>query len=170
MVGVSNIVIAESLDELTQQLQQAQAPRDKERLQVLYWLKQNNAPNVSTIAQSLGKHRNTIQTWLSLYRVGGVQAMLAVEKSPGGVRVIPQWAETALAKRLEQAEHGFISYGQVQQWLAQTLGAEAEYHAVYQMARYRLKAKLKAACPQNTKQDRQQRDSFEQTLPSTSRC
>ena len=54
-----------------------------------------------------------------------------------------------------------------QQWLAQTLGVEAEYYAVYQMTRYRLKAKLKAARLLNSKQDAQQRAAFEQTLSST---
>jgi len=47
------------------------------------------------------------------------------------------------------------------------LGVEAEYHAVYQMTRYRLKAKLKAARLLNSKQDAQQRAAFEQTLFST---
>lgn len=55
--------------------------------------------------------------------------------------MIPEWAEEVLAKRLQDPNHGFGSYGAVQQWLADTLGVEAEYHAVYQMTRYRLKAK-----------------------------
>lgn len=73
-------------------------------------------------AKAIGKHRNTLQTWLMLYRGGGIEAMLEVKKSPGGVRVIPQWAEDALAKRLQDPEHGFASYGAVQQWLSETLG------------------------------------------------
>ncbi|WNN92123.1 winged helix-turn-helix domain-containing protein [Gloeocapsopsis dulcis] len=52
----------------------------------------------------------------------------------------------------------------MQQWLAQTLGIEAEYHAVYQMTRYRLKAKLKAARPQNSKQNPEQREAFKKKL------
>ncbi len=74
--------------------------------------------------------------------------------------MIPQWAEAALAKRLEDANHGFNRYGEVQQWLAQTFGIEAEYHAVYQMTRYRLQAKLKVARPENNKQDPEQRDAL----------
>lgn len=151
MVGVTSIEVKESLDDLAQQVRQADTPTAKDRLQVLYWLKQVNAPNISVIAKAVGKHRNTVQTWLSLYRDGGVEAMLEIKKSPGGVRVTPRWAEVALAKRLQE-NHGFQSYGAVQQWLAQTLGVEAEYHAVYQMTRYRLKAKLKVARPQNCKQ------------------
>ncbi len=95
--------------------------------------------------------------------------MLEIKKSPGGVRVIPGWAEAALAKRLQEND-GFQSYGAVQQWLAQTLGVEAEYHAVYQMTRYRLKAKLKVARPQNCKQDSQQRATFKQTSQMSSAC
>lgn len=52
----------------------------------------------------------------------------------------------------------------MQQWLAETLDVEAEYHAVYQMTRYRLKAKLKIARPQNSKQNQEQREAFKKTL------
>ncbi|MBD1939181.1 helix-turn-helix domain-containing protein [Microcoleus sp. FACHB-68] len=169
MVGVTSIYVKESLDELAERLRQAKGPRDKERLQVLYWLKQDNAPSISAIAKAVGKHRNTLQTWLSMYRDGGLEAMLETKKSPGGVRVIPQWAEDALAKRLKQS-NGFASYGAVQQWLAETLGVEAHYHAVYQMTRYRLKAKLKVVRPQNYKQDSQQRAAFKQTSQTTAPC
>ncbi|MBD3886836.1 helix-turn-helix domain-containing protein [Phormidium tenue FACHB-886] len=66
MVGITSVEVQESLDELAQLLGQADTPVAKERLQVLYWLKQENAPSISTIAQAVGKHRNTLQTWLSL--------------------------------------------------------------------------------------------------------
>jgi transposase len=167
MTGITSVEVKESLEELATQLRQAKALKEKERLQVLYWLKQDNPPSIATIAKAIGKHRNTVQTWLRHYRTNGVEAMLEVKKSPGGVRVIPQWAEEALAKRLQDPEHGFASYGAVQQWLAETLGIEAEYHAVYQMTRHRLKAKLKAARPQNCKQNPSQRAAFEQTLSTT---
>jgi transposase len=170
MVGLTSVEVKESLEELAAQLRQAKTLKDKERLQVLYWLKQDKPPSISAIAKATGKHRNTLQTWLMQYRNGGVEAMLEVKKSLGGVRVIPQWAEEALAKRLQESEQGFASYGAVQQWLSETLGIEAEYHAVYQMTRHRLKAKLKVARPQNGKQDAAQRAAFEQTLPMTSCC
>lgn len=167
MAGVTSIKVKESLDDLVQQLRQAKTTTTKERLQVLYWLKQEQTPTISTIAQALGKHRNTVGTWLLKYRNGGIETMLERGQSPGGVRVIPQWAEASLAKRLADPNHGFASYGAVQQWLAETLGVEAEYHAVYQMTRYRLKAKLKVARPENNKQNHQQREAFKKTLQTT---
>jgi DNA-binding transcriptional ArsR family regulator len=50
--------------------------RDKERLQVLYWLKQEQAPTIGAIAKVIGKHRNTVGSWLLQYRAGGVKAVL----------------------------------------------------------------------------------------------
>jgi transposase len=170
MAGVTSIEVKESLEELALRLRQAEPSLTKERLQVLYWLKQETAPSISAIAKALGKHRGTLQQWLSIYRDEGLEAMLEIKKSPGRVRVIPQWAEDALAKRLQEPEHGFASYGEVQQWLSETLGIEAQYHALYQMTRYRLQAKLKVARPQNSKQNPQQRESFKQTLPRISTC
>ncbi len=167
MAGVTSIEVKESLDELVQQLQQLETPTDKERLQVLYWLKQEKPPSLGAIAKAIGKHRNTVGRWLLQYREGGMSAMLERKPLSGGVRKIPQWAEEALAKRLQDSEHGFASYGAIQQGLAEELGIEAEYHAVYQMTRYRLKAKLKAARPQNIKQNSEQRESFKKTSPMT---
>lgn len=170
MVGVTSIKVKESLEDLVERLRLADTGRDKERLQVLYWLKQENAPSIRAIAQAVGKHRNTVQSWLSIYGEGGVDSMLAVKPYSGGVRKTPQWAEDALAKRLEDPDHGFVSYGEVQQWLAEMLGIEAEYHAVYQMTHYRLKAKLKVARPQNSKQNLEQREAFKKTLQMILTC
>lgn len=39
MLGISSIQVQESLEDLTEQLRQAQTPSAKERWQVLYWLK-----------------------------------------------------------------------------------------------------------------------------------
>ncbi|MGQ9873606.1 MAG: hypothetical protein ACUVQO_22950 [Leptodesmis sp.] len=44
--------------------------------------------------------------------------------------------------------------------MRKTLGIEAEYHTVYQMTRYRLKAKLKVVHPQHSKQVPEQREAF----------
>jgi transposase len=164
MAGVTSIEVKESLEDLAQRLRLAQSSSTKERLQVLYWLKQDNAPSISAIAQAVGKHRGTVQQWLAIYREQGLERLLEIKKSPGRVRIIPQWAEEALSKRLQDPQQGFSSYGEVQQWLSESLGVEAQYHAVYQMTRYRLKAKLKAVRPQNIKQSSEQREAFKKTL------
>ena len=53
MAGVSAIVIRESLEELGTRLRTIEQPVLKERLQVLYWLKQSQVPSISQIAVQL---------------------------------------------------------------------------------------------------------------------
>jgi hypothetical protein len=59
MAGVTSITIAESLDEITARLHQTSQPIVKERLQVLYWLKQEKAPSISKIAKAIGRQPGT---------------------------------------------------------------------------------------------------------------
>lgn len=45
------------MDDLAQQLRQAETSSAKERLQVLYWLKQDKALSISAIAKDLRRER-----------------------------------------------------------------------------------------------------------------
>ena len=53
MVGVTSVQVKESLEELAEKLRQAKTFKKKERLQVLYWLKQENAPKINAISRRL---------------------------------------------------------------------------------------------------------------------
>ena len=53
MAGVTSIIVKESLEEIAKRLSQASKPIIKERLQVLYWLKQEKAPRISNKEQRL---------------------------------------------------------------------------------------------------------------------
>lgn len=46
MAGVRSIQVQEGLEDLVARLRQEQDPTEKERLQVLYWLKQENAASL----------------------------------------------------------------------------------------------------------------------------
>jgi hypothetical protein len=54
MGGVTSIEVKESLDDLAEQLRQVETPTAKERLQVLYWLKQDKAPVSVRLPKQLG--------------------------------------------------------------------------------------------------------------------
>ena len=166
MVGVTRLKVQETAAELEALLQKQAHPMLKERLQVLYLLQLPEAMSVSAVAKVIGRHRSSVQRWLSVYGDGGLDRLLEVRQSPGRPRVIPAWAVTSLQKRLSQAE-GFGSYLQVQQWLSETLDVDAEYATVHHLVRYRLGAKLKAARPVHLKQDPEARAAFEQTSATT---
>ena len=56
MVGQTSIQVTESLSELEERLRKTNSSKEKERLQVLYWLKQKDAPSVSAIAKAISCH------------------------------------------------------------------------------------------------------------------
>ena len=170
MVGVTRIRIQETVAELEALIQQQANPNLKERLQVLYLLKLPNAMSISAVAKVVGRHRGSVQRWLSQYRATGLNGLLETHQSPGRPPVIPPWAVASLQRRLADPETGFGSYTQVQQWLAETLNVDAEYATVHHLVRYRLGAKLKAARPVHAKQNPGALAAFKQTSASTSSC
>jgi transposase len=166
MVGVTRLKVQETAAELEALLQKQSNPMLKERLQVLYLLQLPEAMSVSAVAKVIGRHRSSVQRWLSVYGDGELDRLLEVRQSRGRPRVIPEWAVTRLQKRLSQAA-GFGSYLQVQQWLSATLDVDAEYATVHHLVRYRLGAKLKVARPVHLQQDPEARAAFEQTSATT---
>lgn len=163
MAGVARIEVRETAAELEDLIQKQSNPKLKERLQVLYLLQLPNPMSISVIAKMIGRHRGSVQEWLSQYREGGLEKFLSIGQSPGRPRAIPGWAVESLKKRLDDPEGGFGSYTQVQQWLSETLNVEAEYATVHHLVRYRLGAKLKAARPVHAKQDPEAHEGFKQT-------
>jgi len=76
MSGVVRIELRETTEELTTLMKKEKNVLRPEKLQVLYWLKTKTVDSVLSAAVRLGKHRTTIQRWLSSYRKGGIEELL----------------------------------------------------------------------------------------------
>lgn len=100
MAGVTRVKIRESIEELATQLQVEPNPDLKERRQVLYLMKLPKGMSISEIAAVVGKHRGTLQRWLSIYQGEGLSGLRRVRQSPGRPRAIPAWAVKRLQQRL----------------------------------------------------------------------
>jgi transposase len=148
MVGVYKLEITESEEELKSLLRVQKTASAKERVQLLYLLKSGQAKTVECAASLLGRHRVTVQHWMRLYRTGGLASLLERKPHPGRKHSIPQWAQNALSKRLQDPQ-GFNSYGEICQWLQTQLGINAPYKTVHQLVHYRLGAAPKVARPQS---------------------
>jgi pyruvate/2-oxoglutarate dehydrogenase complex dihydrolipoamide dehydrogenase (E3) component len=64
MAAVYKLEIAESDEDLKQLLRSQKSASDKERIQLLYLLKSEQAQTVQVAAELLGRHRVTVQEWL----------------------------------------------------------------------------------------------------------
>lgn len=162
MAGIYKLDIQESEAALKQLLRQQKMGAAKERVQLLYLLKTKQAQTVQQAAEMLGRHRVTVQQWLQRYRQGGLNELLSHKKPSGRRRTIPQWAEDALNRRLQEPQ-GFESYGAICEWLEADLGVKAPYKTVHQLVHYRLQASLKVPRPVSDQQLPEQVEAYKKT-------
>src|SRR4028119_2110960 len=151
MSGVVKIEIWETEEELKALLGREKDAHRHEKLQVLYWLKTQRVDSVLSAAVRLGKHRTTIQRWLSSYRSGGIKELLLQKPRSGRPRIMNPETVERLSKELQEPE-GFNSYKEVHQWLTSCCEVKVAYRTVHQWARYRLKSKIKVPRPVSEKQ------------------
>lgn len=131
------IEITESSEELKKRLQTARLGNQKEKLQMLWWLKSGQVIEQQEIGRRLGKDTSTVTRWLQKYRLGGLSSLLEIKKAPGAARKMSDEVIAALQQKLETGK-GFSSYGAIVEWLEQEYGQKIEYGTVYGWARYRL--------------------------------
>ena len=157
------IVIEESVEFLEKQLKQTRTSSQKERLQLLWWLKTGQVEQHQELAHRLGRDTSTVSRWLQKYRRGGLSQLLEVKTAPGKA---PHMTPEALAGLKERLYKGiaFKSYGEIVEWLKAEYGLELTYATVYSWVHYRLKAKLKVPRPHSAKQDVVAVEQFKKTL------
>jgi transposase len=153
------VEVNESKEELKHRLHHAVTASSKERLQMLYWLKQNAIATRKELSQKLGRDESTIYRWLKRYRQGGLTNLLEMKTPPGKKSQISEREMNQLKQRLIQPQ-GFKSYGEIQDWLNQEFGIDLAYKTVHKIVRYKLKAKLKTPRPQSQKTKPQVQDAF----------
>ncbi|MBD2110062.1 helix-turn-helix domain-containing protein [Nodosilinea sp. FACHB-13] len=163
MAGVLRIGVEESVETLKTLLDEQRDAVSRSKVQVLWWIKTGQLSSVNALAQMSGYHRTTVSRWLSAYRQGGLEVLLAVQPKPGR----PPKIRGAIRQRLErelQDPEGFGSYKEVQHWLQAVCGVKVAYKTVHGTVRYRLKAKLKRPRPVSPKQAPGAVEAFKKTL------
>lgn len=165
MAGRLKIEIAESAEYLEKSLKQARSGSQKERLQMLWWLKSGQVREHQELSHRLGRAPATITRWLSAYRQGGLSQLLATKTAPGATRKIQGEALEKLKARLK-SEEGFSSYGELVQWLSQECQLEVKYNTVNRFVREKLKAKLKVPRPVSVQQHPEAVETFKKTFVS----
>ncbi|MEG4583174.1 helix-turn-helix domain-containing protein [Microcoleus sp. MON1_C5] len=104
MSGVVKIESRETKEELKALLGREKDAHRYEKLQVLYWLKTQTVETVLSAAVRLGKHRTTVQRWLSSYRKGGREELLLQKPRSGRPRMMNPETVERLSKELLQPE------------------------------------------------------------------
>jgi transposase len=162
MARLLKITIEESAEFLEKQLKNTRTASQKERIQVLWWLKTGQVQEHQELAHRLGRDKSTISRWLQKYRRGGLSELLLVKKAPGRVQHLTIEALAGLKERLATGAP-FKSYGEIVEWLKTEYNLELTYATVYAWVHYRLQAKLKVPRPQSALQDVEAVELFKKT-------
>lgn len=136
------------------------------QVQLLYLIKTGHGQTISHAAEILGRNRVTLHKWIRQYLCGGIEGLLKQKHSSGRPRVIPQWAEKALEKRLHEPQ-GFNGYQEIVEWLEQNLGINTCYKTVHKLVHYRLSSSPKVPRPISVEQSKPQVEAFKKTLHKT---
>jgi transposase len=67
--------IKETAEELREMLKKEHQVKRQNRLQALYLIATKQAKSRSQVAEMLGKNRNTISDWMSLYEAEGLEKL-----------------------------------------------------------------------------------------------
>jgi len=81
------VTVTENLEPLEKSLHHARSVSQRERFQMLVWLKQGAVSHRSQLAERCQRNKATITRWLSRYRQGGLSALLTKRTAPSGVSV-----------------------------------------------------------------------------------
>lgn len=153
------VEVSESVEELKHRLHHAVTSSTKERVQMLYWIKQGAIATRKELSQKLGRDESTIYRWLKKYCQGGIANLLCVKTPLGKESRISEKKMNQLKKRLSEPQ-GFKSYGEIQDWLNHELGIDLAYKSVHKIVRYKLKAKPKTPRPQSSQAKPQVQNAF----------
>ena len=134
--------IAESADDLKRRLRDERHPRKRQRLHLLFLIASRQVRSRSQLAHVLGITRNTVASWLASYQHGGLDALLDLYVPAGKAPTLTPPQLEHLRARLAEPE-GFASYGDIQQWLHDTLGVTMKYDTVHDLVHDRLGARPK---------------------------
>lgn len=143
MRQVLTISVREKLSEL--RTLQRQYPGKYKAIQMLILLKQKGLLSKDVLAAMTGASTQSIHTWRTKYRSGGIEVLL--QESRGGHKkaAITDKVHQQLGKRLTNPKEGFRSFIEIQQWLEKEFGIEMEYHAVNKYVKRKFGARLKVS-------------------------
>ncbi len=132
----------------------------KERLLVIKLLLEGDS-EIAAVAHLVGRHRNSINDWVKLFRNGGIEALLTRGEGSGKKGKMTAEAKAGLTEMLRAGE--FRTAGQAEAWLKEKHGIQFGTNSIYYHLG-KLGGRLKVARPCHLKKDEEAASAFRITL------
>ena len=123
------IVVTETTEELKEE-QKKCSLQQRKRVQMLLLIKKGKHPTQNSLATALGVSSQSIQTWRTNYKQGGIELLLTELRGGKKKAQIDDHAYGIIEKRLSNPKEGFKGYKDAQDWINKEFGLNMKYHAV----------------------------------------
>lgn len=133
---------------------------EKERLQSIKLGLENKLTN-KEIAQTLGRHVDSINNWFNLFREGGIQKLLSKDKGNGPEMLLNEEQMNALKQGLQEGR--WRTGPQAYRWLSETYGISFHPNSIYKYLK-KLGGRLKVARPSHKKKNLNKVAEFKEQL------
>lgn len=127
----SNLIVTESLSELSSLLRMQLNPKNVIRIQSLIYIKTKHFSKRSELALHLGYSVRSMEIWLKAYKSEGISGMLIPKKEKQQrTRKVSKEIHKGLEERLNNPKEGFLSYVSAQDWVKKTYGVSINYNTL----------------------------------------
>jgi len=157
-------VIKESIETL-KKLQKKSIPMIATRIRVLIIFKQYEQTGISKrmVADLVGVNHNSVQTWRTLYKKGGIEAVLHYEKHTGRPSDITPFEHEQIERKLKDPKNGLRGYVELLEWMEQAFNRTFKYNTVLKYSYRHFQSKIKVARKSHIKKNEVAVSTFKKT-------
>lgn len=130
------------------------------RLQMLLLMKTKSVHSKRGLSDSLGVSANTIQSWKTMYDIGGLIGLLDYKRGGNKLSVIAGSNEKKILSKLSDPHNAPGSFKELQQWVDENLIKGINYHTLNKFVKRKYNAKIKVARKSHVSKDEQAVSAF----------
>jgi transposase len=170
MSSPKQIRIKESIIEL-RKLQKRSIPMIANRIRVLIEIKKHEASGISkrAVADIVGVNPNSVQTWRSMYLLGGIDAILGYQKREGRPSVLSKEEHYRIEEKLKDPKNGLQGFTELQNWVEQEFEKTILYNTLFKYSQRHFGAKVKVARKSHIKKDEEAVAVFKKTSANSAK-
>ncbi len=159
------IPVKETLKQLKQELKKA-PPIFRPRIIMLMEMKKAGEKGISkrALVEKVGVSAQSIQTWRTVYRKGGLSSLLTHRKGGYKPCSFTQEEQQELRKLINNPKNNIVGYKELQKWVKQTFKKEIKYNTLLKFMVSKFKTRIKVARKSHAMKNEEQVRAFKKTL------
>ena len=169
MANALSINVKESLEELKLLLKRSPAHHSSKIRMLMEIIKSDVPLSKNELADRIGVNQNSIQTWRTKYKNGGITELLKDGRIGFKPSIISASAHKKIGIKLNAAEATFTSYKQLHEWVEKNLIEGVNYNSLRHYVKRHFGAKLKVPRKSHIRKDKEAVATFKKTLNESAR-